>query len=434
MSFPDGQPRPDETSSDQDFPQIPGQPQPPLDTGAIESAETLSEAVLPTEAGTVVGADIPAEPAGETPVGAQDLPYAVPHGSGPFAAPQDMASQQPYSSPYSSPTQEEAPSDPTVAPPLPPYGAPQAQPYGSPQTQPYGTPQSQGYGVPQSQGYGAPQGQPYGASQAQQPYGAPYGAMPASPTKPLSVMGIIGLVVGILGLLISWIPFLNFLAYFFALPALILGIIAIVKSGANGATRGRGFGIAAMILAVLTLLITISTQIFYASLFDRYSADIQKELERIEQLENPEIPLPGIDEPSPTFGGEEAQIFEGEGDVAEGDYHVKLISAVKAGQDFEGKPTVVVTYDLTNKQANEDATPFGTYVQAFQNGRELEIAFFGLEEPEGYDSSSYLAEIKPGATQTVTLAYILLDETSPVSVEASGFFSDTKVVKEFPIQ
>lgn len=488
MTLPDGQPRPDETPSDQDLPQVPDQPQPSSDTPlpdqtevltTTETTEVLPEVGLPVtseasnDASEVV--DLPEENPTQTPMEASEAPqvtpYAAPYGTGPFAAPQAEASQQPFSNPYAAPSAADAgaaatPSEPTVVPPLPPYGAPQTQqPYGAPQTQqPYGAPQTQQpygtaqpqqpYGAPQAQQpYGSAQGQPYGAPQPQAPYGAPYGAPYAAaastPTKPMSVMGIIALGLSVFGLLISWIPFVNFMAYLFAIPAVILGIIAAVKSGPKGTTRGRGFGIAAAVVAILTLLIAVSTQILYSSLFDRYGSEIQQEIERIEREQNnpvptlpdlevpspgTDVPLPSIDSPDATVGGETSGISQGEGAIADGKYYIKFLSASKAGKDWDNKPTVVVVYEVTNKQTEGDFNLLDTNVSAFQNGRELEMAIFGVDTPDGYDPSSFLKEIKPGASKTVTLGFVLEDQSAPVTFEAEGLFSDGKVVKEFSIE
>ena len=55
--------------------------------------------------------------------------------------------------------------------------------------------------------------------------------------------------------------------------------------------------------------------------------------------------------------------------------------------------------------------------------------------PEGYDSGSYLSELQPGATGTVTLGYVLKDD-SEITVDVTNLldFSDTaKVTYKFAI-
>ncbi|MCG4567201.1 MULTISPECIES: DUF5067 domain-containing protein [Bifidobacterium] len=124
-----------------------------------------------------------------------------------------------------------------------------------------------------------------------------------------------------------------------------------------------------------------------------------------------------------------------EGDVGGKNYHVKIDSLVKSVNDVEGKPTVLLTYELTNNK-NENSVPAETTPQVFQNGHQLDTAVYFDPVPEGYDANSYLSAIQPGATGTVTLGYVLEDESNPVTVEISGDYglSHQKVTHEFAIQ
>ncbi|RRC95083.1 DUF5067 domain-containing protein [Schaalia canis] len=248
----------------------------------------------------------------------------------------------------------------------------------------------------------------------------------------MSVMAIIALVLAILGLLISWIPLINVLGWILLLPALVLGIIAIVKTGPNGAARGRGLAIAATIVTVLALILTIAFQALYASIFSKVGTDLEtleKELKQIEQQNTPG--LPNLELPTDADSG---VAVEGEGDVDNGNYRIKLVSVTKTGVDYEDRPTAVLTYELTNQRSDDNYSIFDVHMQAFQNGVELENAVYGLEAPEGYDPLSLTAELKPGATKTVVIGFVLKDPSAPVLIEAEGFFSDGKVYKEFPIQ
>lgn len=475
MSFPDGQPRPDENPSNQEFPQVPDQPEPQLPTDSDQVAK-------PTMGYQPYGAaaeSTPTEPQGQ----AYAAPYAAPYGAGPFAAPQEDTPQaQPYgapaeaapATPYGTPVDPYATPATPYATPASPYATPahsydatssqaqtQSQPYASPYSQPdtqtYGATSGQEYGAPQppydapqSQApYGTPQAAPYGAPQTQPqaaPYGAPYGATPTTAAKPMSVLGIIALVVSILAFLISAIPFVNFATYLLAIPALIMGIIAIAKSGPQGATRGRGLGIGAVIVSILALIFAISTQFLYSTIFDRVNAEIQNN-PALKELQNPDaplpdgdilpdsdIPLPSIDEPDSTVGGAESAIFEGEGLIADGNYYVKFLSASKSVADYQGKPTVVLSYELTNKRTDGEYSFFDTNVTASQNGRDLELAVYSSDLPEGYDPISLLQEIKPGDTKKITLGFVLVDDKAPVNFEAEGLFTEGKVIKEFPLQ
>ena len=120
-----------------------------------------------------------------------------------------------------------------------------------------------------------------------------------------------------------------------------------------------------------------------------------------------------------------------EGDV--GNYHVKLVSAVKSTADYQGKDTIIVTYEWTNN--SDSATSFAAAVnpKVFQNGVSLNIAVY-TESPQGYDPTSELNQVQPGATQDVTLAYTLTD-SSDVTVEVDDLFGvgDSKVTHTYTL-
>ena len=71
----------------------------------------------------------------------------------------------------------------------------------------------------------------------------------------------------------------------------------------------------------------------------------------------------------------------------------------------------------------------------FQIGSELETAVY-FDQTEGYDANSYLAQAQPGTAATVTLGYVLQDD-SPITVDVTAFLStdqDTKVTHTFTLQ
>ena len=77
---------------------------------------------------------------------------------------------------------------------------------------------------------------------------------------------------------------------------------------------------------------------------------------------------------------------------------------------------VALVLDLTAKNVSDEvknATFTGSVVNAYQDGKALDEAF----QVEGYETS-YGTEIKPGATLNGWVAYELLDETTPVELEA----------------
>lgn len=122
-----------------------------------------------------------------------------------------------------------------------------------------------------------------------------------------------------------------------------------------------------------------------------------------------------------------------EGDL--GDFHVRIVSAVASDADYEGKPTVLITYEWTNNGSGNNSFAALAHPQAFQNGHELGMAVYA-GSPQGYDANSYLADVQPGATATVTMGYVLENDTE-VTVEVSRLLSmngKAKVTHTFALQ
>ncbi|WP_368102561.1 DUF5067 domain-containing protein, partial [Bifidobacterium bifidum] len=115
--------------------------------------------------------------------------------------------------------------------------------------------------------------------------------------------------------------------------------------------------------------------------------------------------------------------------------HVTIVSAAKSGNDYEDKPTVMVTYEWKNNSGKNNSFAALAHPQVFQNGQALDTAVY-LDQPTGYDMNSYTAEIQPGATGKVTLGYVLKDE-STITVDVTDLFSiddSRKVVHTFDLK
>lgn len=218
------------------------------------------------------------------------------HGQGPGQdawAPQ--GEPQPYGSPDAAPgapgyggTPEQAPyGDPGYAP----YGADPQSPYGQPG---YGLPAgdpAQGYAQPYpaagaqqpyGQPYGDPAQQPYGA--AQQPYGSPFGNGYAPYTAPASstgTMAIVGFVLAILGFLGSWIPFVNIFAAVMGIAGVVLGFVGL--SQAKRGRSGKGFSIAAIVLGVVSVLVTILVWVLFVIAANEASSQYEQSLAEIQE-------------------------------------------------------------------------------------------------------------------------------------------------------
>lgn len=238
----------------------------------------------------------------------------------------------------------------------------------------------------------------------------------------MTALGITGLVLSSIAVLISWVPIVNNFAAILGAIALPFAIAGIVATRRKGKRTGRGIAIAATILAILSIVFTLATQGMYSKAIDDTFGTTNSSTQSSTKGK------------TQAKGSENTKSADKEGDIDYGNYHIKLVSVTKSGNDYEGKPTAMLTYELTNKK-KENSNFMDVNIQAFQNGHELDTAIY-MDQPEGYDSESSTQVIQPGAGKTVTVGYVLEDETSPVSIEASGTLdmSDAKVTGEFPLQ
>lgn len=132
--------------------------------------------------------------------------------------------------------------------------------------------------------------------------------------------------------------------------------------------------------------------------------DSTEESEQVEQIEEESAGLPS------------------EGDV--GAYHVALTGCA-FNTDYDGNNIIVVTYDFTNNSEETMSPLVGVYIQAFQNGIELEHGF--VMDTAVCDVGIEQKEIKPGATLTGCQTCFVLTSESPVEIEVSDIISDPTV-------
>lgn len=84
-------------------------------------------------------------------------------------------------------------------------------------------------------------------------------------TTKKSGLSTAGLVLGIVGICTSFIPIINNLSFIMGILALIFGIISLIKGA------GKGKNISAIILAILTIIITINMQKAFSETLDTMS-------------------------------------------------------------------------------------------------------------------------------------------------------------------
>lgn len=118
-----------------------------------------------------------------------------------------------------------------------------------------------------------------------------------------------------------------------------------------------------------------------------------------------------------------------EGDI--GDYHVVLKDCA-FGKDYEGKDMIVINYDFTNNSADTMSALVGIYMQAFQDGVQLDTAM--VLDDSVYDAGIAQKDIKPGTTLEGCQNAFVLTSDSPVEIEVSDMFNDPTVGMTYDVQ
>lgn len=242
----------------------------------------------------------------------------------------------------------------------------------------------------------------------------------------ITVCGIIGIVFGALGFILSFIPIINNIAAILGFAGIILALVGIVGTF-RGKKSGKAVAVLAAILSILAIVITLAMQSAASKAIDN----------ALGQSTTEQNTTNGKDSDSDASNKKSSQDAKGEQDM-EGDLnnlHVKIISAVKSSNDYNGKPTVFVTYEWKNNTDRNNSFAALAHPQVFQNGQSLDTAMY-MEQPEGYDARSYVAEVQPGATGTVTLGYVLNDD-SAITVDVTDLISingNAKITHTFNLQ
>ena len=237
---------------------------------------------------------------------------------------------------------------------------------------------------------------------------------PQAPTQPvphegkgLTVCGVVGVVFGALGFVLSFIPIINNIAAILGFVGLILSIVALVGTF-RGRKRGKALAVVAAVLSVLSIVVTLGMQSATSKAMDEAVGTTKSQ----SSAESPEKSQP-----------------KGEQDM-EGDLktmHVKIVSVARSNNDYNNQPTVLVTFEWTNNTDKNNSFAVLASPQVFQNGQALDVAVYS-ENPAGYDANSEFAEVQPGATGTVTIGYVLGDD-SEVTVDVTDLFDPGDTAK-----
>lgn len=253
---------------------------------------------------------------------------------------------------------------------------------------------------------------------------------------PLSAMGVTSLVMGILALVISWIPIINNITFLFSILGLVFAIVAFVGIK-HHKVRGRGLSYAGLITSIVGFAIMLATQSFYGEVLKQAtttshtktatSSTSNNDSEKAQKDDSA-----GNEEKSQDNNNDNKDASEGE--IDNGKYHVTIKGAELSGEDYDGNPTVLVTYEVVNNQKDKTSNPFDWNVKVFQNGTAVSNHAMYVHKPKGYDSKAnhLQTQIQPGGKFTYVEAFVVKDKKAPIRVEiSSSWKEEDKITKEF---
>lgn len=305
--------------------------------------------------------------------------------------------------------------------------------------------------IPQPAPQSVPQVAPHAAHQpapqsVAQPTAQPHSNYTAAPL-PISAMGITSLVMGIVALVISWVPIINNLTCVFSVLGLIFAIVGLLGIKHNK-RRGKGITYAGLIISIVSFAIMLATQAFYGAALQAVSDKLNgtsdagtsasaSDSSKGGDANSANSANSGSGSGSGDASKQDANAASDEnpdGDVANGHYHITIKNAVVSGEDHDGNPTVLVTYEATNKQKDKTSNMFDWEIKVFQKGATLSNTPFFVHKPKGYDpkATHVQTQIQAGGSFTYTEAFVLRDKKEPIRVEiASPLGGEGKVTKTF---
>lgn len=258
----------------------------------------------------------------------------------------------------------------------------------------------------------------------------------ATASLPLSAMGVTSLVMGILALVISWIPIINNITFLFSILGLVFAIVAFVGIK-HHKVRGRGIAYAGLITSIVGFAIMLATQSLYGEVLKQATTTSHTKTATTSTSNNDSEKAQkddsaGNEEKSQDNKSDNKDASEGE--IDNGKYHVTIKGAELSGEDYDGNPTVLVTYEVVNNQKDKTSNPFDWTVEVFQNGVTLSGHPIYRSKPKGYDPKAhhYETKIQPGGKFSYVEAFVIKDKKAPIRVEiSSSWKEEDKITKEF---
>lgn len=182
--------------------------------------------------------------------------------------------------------------------------------------------------------------------------------------KKTSGFAVAGLVLGIIGICTSFIPIINNLAFILGLMGLIFGIVSLIKKAS------KGQAITAIILCVLAMVITITSQ---KTLSDSLN-NVSKELDK-------------------ATGNSTEEVLQNDVDVTLGTFEVTKdeygFTDTKLKCNVKNKTSEAKSFSITVEAVDSNGTRITTdyiYADNLNPGQNQEFEIFKLVESEKIES------------------------------------------------
>lgn len=240
--------------------------------------------------------------------------------------------------------------------------------------------------------------------------------------------GIAALVLGIVTMAGFAIPFLNFVTIGTGVAGLALGIIGLMIK-----FRPRKAAIAGVILSALGLILSIVLVIVYA-------AALSGAAKAFDTGTVPTFTPTGAATadaaPGSTSTFENGVLTTPSLKIEITDH--KVIPVGQPGNEYGDKPVIAFYYKTTNltDKKLDPTTAFLFNISVYQDNNTNAVNKLDVGSlPDSKFRDSQLEDIKNGGTVENALAYQLDDETTPVDLVAADLFGDTPIGKvSYPLQ
>lgn len=182
----------------------------------------------------------------------------------------------------------------------------------------------------------------------------------------------------------------------------------------------------AVLTAIITAVVSVGSTLMVIKYTDTDGTEneIRAEVQYEEKTDRDKNEI----SPYEIVGGQ--QVIEGENI-----YNFDIKSA-RITQNYDGEPTVVVTFSFTNTEDESkslwDACGY-QYPMVYQDGIELEHTSNRNAETDNFDWDDNRIDVKPRVTFDVELGFLLKNTTSDIETEIGIKHQDTKVSRTFKI-